>query len=99
MNCNRVWSHTHVKLLSHHYSSFHLSGATPNGNEEPQVKILPAQSALFSSSMVYMKMGVGVAEKVTFQHFYSSLVAVSYPSNSPSADKVKANYAIHSDLQ
>lgn len=88
-----------LKLLLHHYSYFHFSGATPNDNEKPQVKILSAQSALVSLSVAYMKMVVGAVEKVAFQHFCSSLLTVRYPSNSHSADKVETNYAIHRNLQ
>lgn len=64
------------------------------------MKILSAQSVLVSLSVAYMKkMGVGAVEKVAFQHFYSSLLTVRYPSNSHAADEVEANYAIHRSLQ
>lgn len=92
-------SHPRFKSLSYQHSSFYVSGATPNGNEEPQVKTLSTQSALFSLSVAYMKTGVGAVEKVAFQHLGSHLVTESHPSNSPSADKGETNYTTHSDPQ
>lgn len=63
------------------------------------MQTLSTQSALFSLSVAYMKTGVGVVEKVAFQHFCSHPVTESHPTNSPCADKGETNYAIHSNPQ